>query len=143
MRHKKLRKITINGDNYLWNRKHVHFEDYEYSPCVEILTIYQEGKKKCPLRIYFRTEDDIKSQNSPKDSHWEVGYPEDGVIWQTGNDTGYVNLNRPGVVAEIIKFAVPNYWETNKANKPTEIQNGFEWVEVIDFPRPARVNTEA
>lgn len=131
-----LRKIIVKDRTYLWNRRHTHLQSYEYSPCVEILTVYRDGNKKCPLRLFFREEDSIKNKKSPKDLHWFVGYPEDGVIWKTYKGDKYVNLNRPGVVAAIIKFAIDRGWHSDDTNKPMEIYNAFEWLDLIDFPKP-------
>ncbi len=135
MSKQKFRRINVERKSYLWIRRHVHLDNYKYSQCVEILTIYQEGYKKSPLRLHFREEEQIANINNPKDSHWAVGYPEDGVIWQTGNKTGEVNLNRPGVVAEIIKFAILKNWDAKNDNTSTDIFNGFEWIEQIKFPK--------
>lgn len=103
-----LRKITIADQVYLWNRRHFHLASYEYSPCVEILTIYRDGNKQSPLRLFFKAEDLIKNQKSPEDLHWLVGYRQAGVLWKTYKQDDCVNLNRPGVVAAIIKFALAN-----------------------------------
>jgi len=50
----KLRKITVNNRSYLWKREHTHLPEYEISPCMEKITIYLDGNKKSPLRLFLK-----------------------------------------------------------------------------------------
>jgi len=59
-RSKNLRKIVVEGIEYLWSTKHFHNKDTIHSECIEILTIYREGYKRSPLKIYFNVEESIK-----------------------------------------------------------------------------------
>ncbi len=122
MRRKKQkpRKLTLENNKFVWSRRHVHLKEYKRSPCSEVLTIYLEGNKRCFLRLYF-IED-----NNPD---LRAGYPEDGVVWGKGNYSEFVvNLNRPGIVAAIIRFAMPDVWNPVIGKKPVLIQDGMVWM---------------
>jgi hypothetical protein len=117
----KNRKIVVDGHQYLWNRAHIHKLDGKQSTCVEILTVYLDGKKASPLKIYF----------SEKGAQYSVGCPDQGVIW---NEENIFNLNRPGVVAEFIRHGISAGWIPHGSNKSFEIKNGIELINYLDFP---------
>ncbi len=77
----KLRKIKVANETYLWNRKHYHLSEFEYSKCAEKVIIYLEGYKKSPLQLSFREEDNIPLKKNVEKEKWCVGYPESGIIW--------------------------------------------------------------
>jgi hypothetical protein len=117
----KNRKIVVEGHQYLWNRVHVHKIDGKQSACVEILTVYLEGNKASPLKIYF----------SEKESEYSVGYPDQGVVWC---DKIICNLNRPGVIADFIRHGISAGWIPHTSNKRFEIKKGIELINYLDFP---------
>ena len=104
---------------------------------METLTIYLEGNKRSPLRLLFSADTALKRKKSKDSPHWEVGYPEDGVLWKTGGFGESVNLNRPGVVAQFILYARQHGWHPEDARKPYLVADGFDWLETIEFPAPA------
>ncbi len=144
MTKRKLRELKIEGKAYLWTRKHVHLESYVYSPCVEVLTIYKGDYKKAPIRLFLREEDSLgqRSQNRNSVTHeacWFAHDGGDGVLWKASFGTGVlkvVNLNHPGVVVAIAKFALQNGWSPETMRSPMEIDYGFDWIDAIDFPEP-------
>lgn len=108
----KLRKIKVNDETYLWKRGHHHLTEFKHSECVEKVTIYLEGFKKSPLLLSFREEDNIIVKTDIEKEKWCVGYPDDGVIWlskpradkKPQTEHIEVNLNRPAVIAELIRY---------------------------------------
>ena len=131
---RKTRRITVDGSAYVWSRSHSHSPSHEHQPCVETLTVYLEGRKQGPLRLLFAADTAIERAGSTEAAHWEVGYPEDGVLWKTGGSGERVNLNMPGVVARIIRYAWDHGWTPKDAPRPLEIRDGFEWLEEIEWP---------
>lgn len=105
-----MRRIIVDHETYLWQLTHQHERP---DACAERLTVYREGFKKSPLRVSFRQHDT-----------WQVGYPEQGVIWSTQDKTSY-NLNRPAIVASIIQQMIGAGWLPHVASTPFEVQNGL------------------
>lgn len=132
---KKLRKIVVDGVEYLWATKHLHKEDFTHSECVEVLTIYLANDKKSPLKLLFDVEKSMIANKGLASEHWQVGHPENGVAWKAGHGEKHINLNRPGLIAEIIKHATIEAWHPTKTSSPTEITCGFDWLEQLTFPK--------
>ncbi len=138
----KLRKIKVDNETYLWKREHNHLEDFEYSKCVEKVTIYLEGYKNSPINLLFREEDNLKIKNNLNKEKWCVGYPDAGVIWlfkpradkkpQTENI--HINLNRPAVIAELIKYFNNNGWNPKEVKKSFVIEDALKFLDVIKLP---------
>ena len=122
-----LRKINVLGVAYLWSRKHVHVKSVASRGCVEVLSIYQEGRKRSPLRLRFSQDENYRD--------WLLSPYEEGAIMQETGDS-YINLNLPSVVATIIKYALSEGWEPNIMENPMDIDNGFKWLEKLEFPEP-------
>ena len=85
------------------------------------MTVYCEGYKKAPLRVTFR-----------RNEEWEVGNPEDGVIWSKQDSRSY-NLNQPSVVASVIRHSVKVGWSPHSMSSPLEIQDGFSTLPGDDY----------
>ncbi len=76
------------------------------------MTIYLEGFKKSPLLLSFREEDNIIVETDIEKEKWYVGYPDEGVTWlskpradkKPQTEHIEVNLNRPAVIAELIRY---------------------------------------
>lgn len=110
-----LRRITIEGTGFLWRREHLHPDDSAtHHPCMEQLTVYLEGHKNSFLRVEFHRGD-----------HWEVGYPETGVLWMKGVPKRQYNLNRPAVVRAIVDHMLLNGWAPSTSSSPFCISDGF------------------
>ncbi|GAA3521571.1 hypothetical protein GCM10022393_39970 [Aquimarina addita] len=139
----KLRKIKLNDETYLWKRAHHHLTEFEHSECVEKITIYLEGFKNSPLQLSFREEDNLILKTDIKEEKWCVGYPDNGVIWlskpradkkpQTNHVN--INLNRPAVIIEFIKYFNLNGWNPRKMSKPFIEENALKFLEIINLPQ--------
>lgn len=138
----KLRKIKINNETYLWKRGHHHLTEFEYSKCVEKITIYLKGFKNSPLQLLFREEDNLTLKTDIKKEKWCVGYPDEGVIWlskprkdkQPQTEHIDINLNRPAVIAELIKYFKSNGWNPKQTSKPFVEENALKFLEIIELP---------
>ena len=126
-------------ETYLWKRGHYHPNEFEHSKCVEKVIIYLEGYKNSPLHLLFKAEDNLLLNIDIEKEHWCIGYPDDGVIWlfkprpdkkpQTINVE--VNLNRPGVIAKLIKHFVEKEWMPRKSNKALVKENALLLIEEL------------
>ncbi|NJL82767.1 MAG: hypothetical protein HC890_07100 [Chloroflexaceae bacterium] len=120
-----LRKITVEGIPYLWQRKSRHSQ--EASGGAEILTVYWAQGKNSPLRIRFQSN-----------GNWRVGYPQ-GIIeyrsnhWQN-QPPHWLNLNRPAVVAALIQHFRKAGWNPQEIKAPLEIADGLRLLETVDLP---------
>ncbi|VAW69666.1 hypothetical protein MNBD_GAMMA10-3070 [hydrothermal vent metagenome] len=122
----KLRPLVINNNDFVWACHHAHLKIYDNSPCSEALTIYLKGNKRNFLRLYF-TED-----NEPD---LAAGYPKAGVVWSTGDSTFKANLNRPGVIAAIINFSIPDIWNPSVSKNSVIIEKRMAWmIKNIEIP---------
>ncbi|WP_378181178.1 hypothetical protein [Aquimarina sp. SS2-1] len=136
-----LRKIKVNNNTYLWKREHHHLATFEHSTCVEKVTIYLEGCKKSPLRLFFREEDNASFKKDVEKEKWCVGYPDDGVVWLLKKDEApetmpvMINLNRPGVIATLINYFLENGWQPETTQKPYEIKDALRYLEIIELPK--------
>jgi len=113
--------MKINDEAYLWKRRHCHLTQFKHSKCVEKVTIYLEGFKNSPLQLSFREEDNLALKTDIKKEKWCVGYPDEGVVWlskprankKPQTDHIDINLNRPAIIAELIKYCIPILPRTN------------------------------
>ncbi|GAA5091121.1 hypothetical protein GCM10023210_18120 [Chryseobacterium ginsengisoli] len=141
-----LRKIKIDNETYLWKRLHVHLTNYEHSKCVEKVAIYLEGYKKSPLQLSFREEDNLTLKSDIEKEKWCIGYPDDGVIWlyklpdnepypANEEQTGDINLNRPAVIAELIRYFLHQDWRPKESTRPYIIEDALRFLEIIALPK--------
>lgn len=145
----KLRKIKVNDETYLWKRGHHHLTEFEHSGCVEQVTIYLEGYKNSPLQLLFREEDNLTLKTDIDKEKWCVGYPDSGVVWlykykpALPNNEPYpieqrqtieINLNRPAVIAELIKYFYLNGWNPKVTSGPFVEENALKFLEIIELP---------
>ena len=138
----KLRKLKINNETYLWKRDHHHLTDFELSQCVEKVTVYLEGYKKAPLQLSFREEDNLLFKKDLEKERWCVGYPDDGVIWlakpradkQPQTEHIDINLNRPAVIATLIKYFIVNGWHPKDTTRPFIVPNALKYLDIIELP---------
>ena len=139
----KLRKIKLDGETYLWRREHHHLTQFKYSKCVEKVTVYLEGFKNSPLQLSFREEDNLMLSINIEKEKWCVGYPNDGVIWmfksgldnKTKANNAEINLNRPAVIAKLIKYFNLNGWDPRGKSGPFVESNALKLLEIIEFRR--------
>lgn len=146
----KLRQIKIDNETYLWKREHLHLTGYEHSKCIEKVVIYLEGYKKSPLQLLFREEDNLNIKTDIEREKWCVGYPDDGVIWlykyqpSLPNNEPYsidqqqiiaINLNRPAVIAELIRYFLQTDWKPKEITRPLIIEDALKLLEIIVLPK--------
>ena len=135
MASKQFRKIVVNNQTYLWNRAHYHLVEYKHSACIETVVVYLEGYKNSPMRVSFREEDNLDIYTNIKDEKWCVGYPRSGVIWFSGQKNIDINLNRPAVVAKLIKYFTKTQWKPMERTKPLIIDNALTLLDQLDLPQ--------
>ena len=120
-----------------------HLPEFEHSECVEKITIYLEGFKNSPLLLSFREEDNLIVKTDVEKEKWCVGYPDDGVIWlfKSKSDENLqtehidINLNRPAVIAELIKYFILNGWKPNENFTSFVEGDSLKFLEVIGLAR--------
>lgn len=145
-----LRKITIDHETYLWKRSHIHLTNYQHSKCIEKVVIYLEGYKKSPLQLLFREEDNLILKSDVVKEKWRVGYPDDGVIWLckyespssdgrlypiNERETVSINLNRPAVIAALIRYFLRKNWKPKESSGPCIIEDALRFLEIIALPK--------
>lgn len=145
-----LRKITVDGNLFLWNRKHVHGADREETGCTEKVTVYLEGFKRAPLYLFFNEADNRLFKADTGKEKWCVGYPESGVIWlyqykpplppgqvypQEEQQTTELNLNRPAAIETLIRHYQSNGWNPKTAVKPFVDDKALKILDFITFPK--------
>ncbi|MGD1839624.1 MAG: hypothetical protein ACFB0B_01835 [Thermonemataceae bacterium] len=133
-----LRSIKVDGKYYLWKREHQHLDEFIYAKCVEKVTIFLKGYKKSPLYLLFREEDNPLLETDNKQVKWCVGYPDAGVIWSSVPDSvetiTYINLNRPAVIAALIRFFMKEKWQPASTSRPLKIEQALVWLSKIALP---------
>ena len=136
-----LRKIVVDGETYLWCRMHRHIKHYDLSPCAETLTILPYPSKRNYVSIRFKDEE--HKQRAGKKGVWNIGYPESGILWLYDQDGPFhtdlmfrprevaaeFNLNRPKVVAAIIRLLRTTQWNLADAKGALIIENGLNWLD--------------
>lgn len=140
-----LRKIKIENETYLWKRGHYHLDQFEHSKCVEKVIIFLDGFKNSPLHLLFREDDNALFKPNLEEEKWCVGYPEQGVIWLYKPEKDLkpqkvnveVNLNRPAVIATLIKHYTENGWNPRLTKKPLVIEDALTMIEHLDLPKGA------
>ena len=134
----KLRKIVVNHQTFLWRREHFRLKEYSYSPCVEKVVVYLEGFKNSPLELHFQQEDNLTLKADVEAENWQVGYPSDGVIWYNSSAPNHpqidINLNRPSVIAELIKYYIQRDWNPHESKKTMLVEDALKLLEIIDLP---------
>ena len=130
MAKKKLRKIHVDGDDYLYrfNTSYGRTDDPS-NPwhCRDTFIAYLEGQKQSPLNIHFTTWEDPA-----------IGGPlRTGLPIVLGKEeTGGVNLHAPKWAAELIRGARKQGWkpENERKRSPFVIADGLALLEKIGHP---------
>lgn len=123
-----LRKINIAGNSYLWRVGHYHLEKFEYSECVDRVTVYLEGYKNSPLILHFRLDDTILLSENSRKKDW---FKDWGCLI---NNTKTINLNRPGVIAKLIAYYIERNWTPKEAKRSLEIKDALKLLDLIELP---------
>ncbi len=127
----KLRKIEVLNSCFLWKCGHIHLKEFKNSKCVEKVIIYLEGYKNSPLILFFK-EDDNELINCGKDEKWNVGYPNEGIIWKEKNKDLQINLHNSLTIKKIIEFYFKIKWNPNDSSK-TALVNETALTDIINF----------
>ena len=152
MERRKLRKLKIAHETYLWRREHMHLADYQYSTCMERVVIYLEGYRNSPLHLYFREEDNLILGIDVEKEKWCVGSGSQGIIWLYRHDSKcalpadeansaerrpliHINLSRPAVIAKLIEYFIKAEWKPKEGSKPVVIENALRLLETLELPQ--------
>lgn len=141
----KLRKIQIDHATYLWKRAHLHVTADGHTQCIEKVVIYLEAHKKSPLQLSFKESDNLKFKTDPEKEKWCVGYPDDGMIWlyklpgsgsysSDEQQTMVINLNRPAVIAELIRYFLQTGWQPKESTQPYIVEDALKLLGIIVLP---------
>jgi hypothetical protein len=93
----RLRRLIVDGSTFLWGCSHEH----SAGRCREIVHVYREGFKKAPARLAF-------------DWPGERASGAAGVVLIPDP----VNLNKPSVVASLIRAALARGWQPETEQRP-------------------------
>lgn len=108
---KKMRRIVVDDAPFLWRREHLHLDG-----CVEVLTVVAadgERRARPRLTLRFRAHDG-----------WSPGDFDAGVLRRGGEEP--VNLNRPAVVAALIREARSRGW--TRSVTTVDEENPYAWL---------------
>jgi hypothetical protein len=117
-----MRRLVIDGRPYLWRRTHRHSPEKETRRCEELLRVFAEGNKKAGLQINFCEK-----------TGWQVGYPEEGVVWSSTDSKSY-NLNRPAVVRALIIFMLHSGWDPHRGGGAVNVHDGIPLLASSEAP---------
>lgn len=112
-----MRRLTIDGRQFLWRRRHLHARSNPRGVCAEVLRVYAEGNKRSPLEIFFTDCAD-----------WRAGYPQAGIVWSTSDSRTY-NLNRPAVVEALVRCTLGSAWDPDSGTRPVTVDDGIHLLE--------------
>ena len=123
----KLRKIVVDGAEYLWKFEPGYREktDSPGNPyeCFDIFTAFLAGRKHSPLRVHFIT--------------WEcaiVGGPlRYGGPLVLGDENSGINLHTPKWAAVLIRLARDKGWTPAQSLQPLQIEDGMSWLAELGF----------
>lgn len=125
MAYRVMRPITVDGQRYVWWQGPAGFPGEYDARFIWGLTVFLEGRKRSPLWIAFPHDGGTIEQ---------AGYPEHGVLWFTDRYEDY-NLNRPGVVAPIIRYMRNEGWDPESSLKPLVVANGWYLFKELTLPQ--------
>jgi hypothetical protein len=124
------RRIVVDGTAYVWRRRHTHDRGAPaVAKCSEVLTIYREGHKRYPLHIQFNNS-----------GGWLTGYPQAGVLTRIKDGATY-NLNRPAVVAALIRWLLARGWSPDEPLDTDILGEGYSLLGNAGAPREPAAGT--
>lgn len=116
-----LRRIAIDGTIFLW---YLRYERLQPAYALR-LRVFVRNDKTGVLEIDFLSE----SGASVGD-----GYPEFGVISWPDQEQTY-NLNRPAVIAALIRYALKEGWRSSGSHQSFHWKNGVELLTLASAPQ--------
>ncbi|WP_341695162.1 hypothetical protein [Flavobacterium arundinis] len=129
---------------------HLHPTGRGHTGCIEKVVIFLEGHKKSPLQLSFRENDNGNLNQNIGTDRWCIGYPDEGVIWLFKykppliNNEPYpiderqtvgINLNRPAVIAALIRYFLQNDWKPKESVTPYIVDDALKLPDIIDLPK--------
>ncbi len=115
-----LRRLVIGTRTYLWRRSHRHPVHDGQRQCQEVLRIFAAPYKRTYVEIIFSDQ-----------PGWAAGYSSDGVICSR---TAVYNLNRPAVVAALIRYLLMTIWDPDTTQEIVTIDDGIPLLALADAP---------
>jgi hypothetical protein len=116
MAKQKLRKISIDGSDYLWG-VHSTFERVDSQRCIyrryDFFDAYADSERSSRLHIIFLVWDDASSFAHP-------------CIFLDGTGKNEVNIHTPKWAAILIRSAIQTGWQATAHARPLTIADGVE-----------------
>ncbi len=113
---KKLRKIVVDGEPYLWCFKN-YFDFYS-----GILVVYCKAYKYGQLEVHY-----------PEDEFWDWS-PFGVQIVDLHDPERYLNIHEPETVARVIRYARQHLdWNPQEHKAPLIIEHGFEILKKVGY----------
>jgi hypothetical protein len=127
MARSKLRKMVVDGENYLWRfmpgyeRTGEPLNSYQ---CHDSFVAYLEEGKTSPLQVHFITWEDAI-----------IGGPlRTGAPVVPGNsNSAQLNLHTPKIAAEMIRGAIKRGWRPATDAKPFVIADGMTFLKEMGY----------
>jgi hypothetical protein len=114
------RAITVDGVRYLWARAHAHASDASgHRQCSETVRAWRREHRGAPLVVRF--VDGESGGHTTAGDGWGGG---DGLLLLGER---WINLNRPAVVAALIRSARQSGWNAS-TDGPHVVADGFAFV---------------
>ncbi|MDR3159711.1 MAG: hypothetical protein LBU11_12080 [Zoogloeaceae bacterium] len=130
MAKKKLRKIVVNGMEYLWRfdpgYRATGLSSDPYA-CFDTFTAYLVGSKTSPLRVHFTTGE------SPVIG----GQLRCGDVLAPGEPISGINLHTPKWATILIRLAQDRGWTPELPAHPLIVEDGLGWVTEAEIPAVA------
>lgn len=140
----KLRKITVDNNRYLWKREHKCYNQTSQAHCAEKVVVYLEGYKNTPLQVCFSLQESNVLGPEALPVKWHIGHPHTGVIWRKSvvppsaggmNQLVEINLNRPAVIAVLIRYFISEKWKPTEKQGDLSYKNGLWLLQHLRFPK--------
>jgi hypothetical protein len=129
----------VDHENYVWKRGHFELSSYENSNRAEKVLMYMDGFWGPSLTLLFKEDDNSKRmENNPMEGQWQISswLDDTGILYKEGNDSDgvdyMVNLNKPSVIAELIRYYRKSIWNPKETKQPIIIEEALLLLDQID-----------
>lgn len=127
MAKKKLRKIVVDGQEYLWKFTAAYVctdEATRSYRCSDWFTAYAANDRSCPMHVHFETWEDAAAGGP-------LRYGGEIVL---GNiSTAGVNLYTPRWAATLIHYALEQGWKPGQCSQPFFLSNGTDILATLQY----------